>query len=313
MPFKYQDTQAESLVSQYFGNIWSKKMAPVEALTLAAKQVGALEAAGAATQAAQHAALAKVEALNKTSAPVALPPPPVKGIGVPAKLAPSFSLQSGGVYTLLGIGSDCWGTSDNCTYVCAPTTSSVQSFVCRVVAISNVNCPQLSPWAKIGLMARADLSDDTAMVFLAATGGNGLALEERPVGGGQPGNENADGGRSGLMAPQYVTSDPAKPAANYLLQPIWLKLERQGSRWSGYSSLDGKNWTPAGIPAAMEATSAWIGLFACAHNTDFNNKGYVRAAFDHISFHPTATYQVGQSGTPPADGPVPSNWATVTA
>jgi ABC-type glycerol-3-phosphate transport system substrate-binding protein len=312
-PFKYEDAQAEAIVSQYFGDIWTHKMSPQEALSLGAKQVATLEKTGASLQAAQAAALAKVEALNQSTKPVTLPPPPVAGTGVPATVEPSFLVSSQGTYTLLGVGVDVSGTGDACTYACAPTTSSAGTWVCRVVSLANVSCPQLSAWAKVGLMARSDLSNDAAMVFLAVTGGNGISLQERPTVGYVTGGETGDGGRTGLMAASYVTRPPAQPAANYLLQPIWLKLVRQGTIWTAYTSLDGVHWTQAGRPVAVAATSMWIGLFATPQNGAFGGKGYIRATFDHVSFVPTAVYQIGQAGTPPAAGPVPANWATATA
>jgi hypothetical protein len=100
--------------------------------------------------------------------------------------------------------------------------------------------------------------------------------------------------------------------ANYLLKPIWLKLERHGTMWHAFTSWDGVTWTPAGSPTPVEMTSAWIGVFACAHNGDFNGKGYIRATFDNLQgFTPLYVYQIGQSGVPPAAGPVPKNWATL--
>ena len=314
-PFAYQDPQAETIISNYFGKIWTKQMAPQEALSLAAKQVNALEAVGAVAAARAEAALAEVEKMTHATGPVSLPPPPRQGIGVAAAAAPRLAViqRPQGVYTLLGDGLDVWNSSDNCVYACAPVRSSDGGFVCRVTAISNLTCPSLSPWVKVGLMARGDLSDDAAMVFLGVTGGNGVGLEARPVAAVTPGIENGDGGHTGLMAAQYVTSNPAKPAANYLLQPIWLKLDRHGLMWTAYTSLDGRNWTVGGAPQAVEMGSAWIGVFACAHNADFSGKGYIRATFDHLNFTPAGVYQVGQAGVPPTAGVVPAKWATMTA
>ncbi len=314
-PFAYQDPQAETIISNYFGKIWTKQMAPQEALSIATKQVNALEAVGAAAAARAEAALLQVDKMTHATGPVSLPPPPKRGIGVAAVAAPQLAViqRPQGVYTLLGDGLDVWNTSDNCVYACAPVPSSDGTFICRVTAISNLTCPSLSPWVKVGLMARGDLSDDAAMVFLGVTGGNGIALAARPVAAVTPGIENGDGGHTGLMAAQYVTSNPAKPAANYLLQPIWLKLQRQGLMWTAYTSLDGSHWTVGGAPQAVEMGSAWIGVFACAQNGDFNGKGYIRATFDHLNFTPSGVYQVGQAGVPPAAGAVPTNWATMTA
>ena len=60
----------------------------------------------------------------------------------------------------------------------------------------------------------------------------------------------------------------------------------------------------------LRAGSMWIGLAASAHNGDFGGKGYIRAAFDHVSFEPSAAYQIRASGIPPAAGAIPAGWAT---
>jgi hypothetical protein len=158
-------------------------------------------------------------------------------------------------------------------------------------------------------MARGDLSDDAPMANLEVTGANGIAQQPRVVAGITPTNENGSGGRTGLMAPPYVTVSLSRKVSNYLVQPIWLRLVRRGKNWIPYTSLDGVAWTQAGSPEVVDMLGAWVGIFASDQNSDFGNKGYIRAVFDHVSFTPTAFYQVGQSGVPPAAGPVPANWA----
>jgi hypothetical protein len=308
--FQYENEQALVIINDYFGKIWSQQLQPAEALPAAARQVNALEAAGARLQTQVTVQASLVQRLQTATRPVALPPPSVAGAGVAATRAPALMVSSRaqGRYTLLGDGSAISAKSDNCVYACVPTAASVGTFTCRLVAIADVDCPQLSPSSQIGLMARADLSDDAVMVLLAVSGGNGVAWEERPgvgldeiaVGGGGP----------GLLAASAVTGDPAKPAANYLRKPVWLRLQRRQETWAGYTSWDGRTWMPVGAPAVLRAGSMWIGLAVSAHNADFGGKGYIRAAFDNVSFVPSAAYQIGASGVPPAAGAVPAGWAT---
>ncbi len=308
--FQYENEQALVIINDYFGRIWSQQSQPAAALSAAARQVNALEATGARLQTQVTAQASLVQRLQTATRPVALPPPPVAGAGVPATRAPGLMVASHaqGLYTLLGDGSAISAKSDNCLYACAPTSGSVGTFTCRLVAIADVDCPQLSPSSQIGLMARADLSDDAVMLFLAVSGGNGVAWEERPgVGLDEAG---VGGSGPGLLAASAVTANPAKAAPNYLRKPVWLRLQRRQETWAGYTSWDGRTWMPVGAPAVLRAGSMWIGLAASAHNADFGGKGYIRAVFDHVSFVPSAAYQIGASGVPPAAGAVPAGWAT---
>jgi ABC-type glycerol-3-phosphate transport system substrate-binding protein len=313
--FQFADSQAGAIINKYTAMAQARQMTVPQAASEIAKQVNALEATGAVTQAKAYAALLQVEKLNQAKGTVQLPPPPVySGDGNPPHLAPQYAVinKATGTYTLLGDGQDVWGDSDNCVYACTTTNSDQGEWICRVTALSNVNCPNLSPWTKVGLMARGDLGDAAAMVFFAVTGGNGIALQERPLSQGSPGGINGSTAKTGLIGAQYLTLNYMKPAPNYLIRPVWLKLVRSGTIWTGYTSIDGKTWALAGS-TPVEMSSCWIGIFATAHNGDFNNKGYDRATFDHLSFTPTAVYQLGATGIPPAAGPVPANWATAVA
>ena len=98
-----------------------------------------------------------------------------------------------------------------------------------------------------------------------------------------------------------------------MLQPLWLKIQRLGEQWTPYASLDGSHWSAINPPVAVHMGGCWVGVFACAHNGSFGNRGYIRATLDHLNFTPTHFVQVGATGTPPAAGPVPAHWATMKA
>jgi ABC-type glycerol-3-phosphate transport system substrate-binding protein len=317
--FAYDPAQAQAIASNYFGAIWDNKMSVVAALTEANRQLNALETAAAAAAAATARGAAQLQALAHASGPVALAAPAVAGAGVPAAKNPALASSSPttGTWDLLGDGSGLSGTSDNCAFVCTTDTSSEAEYRCRLTWFGNLNCPSLSPWAMAGLMARGDLSDDAPMVAIALTGGNGVALSLRVL---APTRVNqTTGGSPGLLASSALMASTAKGSANQLLRPLYLKLRRQGTTWTAYTSLDGSRWLQAGDPVIVEALGMWVGLFATADNgatvgsVAFGNKGYVRAAFDRLSFQPAAVYQIGQSGIPPAAGPIPATWVPAAA
>ena len=280
-----------------------------QALREAARQVEALVATGAKTEQQHAAAFALLQRIQESTAPLTLSAPAVQGEGVAATRADSLVVRGvrPGTYTVLGDGTALGGTSDNGVYACAATASSVASFTCRLTGLANVNCPQLSPWCKAGLMIRGDLSDDAPMVLLGATGGNGMLLEQRVAPLLDATSANGTGG--GLLTAGQLTSNLKARAGNYLIRAVWLKLRRDGLTLTAYTSADGHTWVQAGPPVVVRAGAAWVGLVAGAHNGDFNGKGYIRAQFDNLSFTAAAVYQIGASGVPPAAGPVPSSWA----
>ena len=310
-PFKYMNSMAVPVLNDNLQRGFLRQQDLTVACRAAATGVNAIETSGEAMQAKAIAGFQALRTFEKANRPVALPPPSVQGSGVAPSLAPRLVVidRRAGVYTLLGDGAGVGSNSDNFVYACAPMINSGDSIICRLVGLANVTCPSISPWAKVGLMARGDLSDNAPMVALLVTGANGVALEGRPLATSGATIINGSGGKSGLMSPQYTTVNVSKVTTNYLIQPLWLKLDRQGVMWTAYTSVDGKSWASAGAPVEVEMEGCWVGIGACGHNADFHDRGYIRAVFDNLNFRPTAFYQVGRSGVPPQAGTLPTNWA----
>jgi multiple sugar transport system substrate-binding protein len=314
--FAYVDEQANAIISNWAAKIWNNQVSVAEGLAEMTRQVNALEAAGKTLVANQNSVLRQIEAV-KPSPTAQYAPPPVQGLGVPPSNGAPYVVASRGVYTLLGDGWDIYETSDNCVFACMPTTASEGTWICRVVAFTNLTCqsggkPTMSVWAKAGLMARADLSDDAAMASPHVTGANQIEWEVRPIAGITP---SSDAGLAPLVNGKPVTlmKPLSAPQANYLIAPVWLKLTRYGTQWTPYASMDGVHWTQLAPPASAEMGGAWVGIFCTAHNGDFGNQGYVRVVIDQLNFTPTRFVQLGDTGVPPAAGPVPKDWATMPA
>ena len=303
--FLYSGNQATTIMSGWWSRIQNRSVSVQEGFRGIAQQINALEAAGvtgANALSKTKSELAKVAKTGKYTTPLR------RGQGNPFTPAPTLMLAHAGAYTMLGDGYDIYLTQDACTFFCLPQTAAEGHWTCRVKVISNLTCPSLSPWAKIGLMARGDLSDDAPMVSVHVTGGNEVEWQERPLAGMTP------GGQSGILPAGFkgpLLKPANQPTPNFLARPVWLRLQRVQGVWSGFVSLDGTKWTPAGKPASIELAGAWVGLMCTAHNADFTSKGYIRAVFDHVSFIPTDKVQLGVNGVPPAAGTVPANWATM--
>jgi len=309
--WKYVNSQAEAAINSVLPLIWNHQMDPAEGYRLITQKVNAVEAAGRTInlvttreEAAEASALASVKVGPSTHYPA----PPVTGVGVPPSDAKDLVVVGpGGTYTLLGDGWDMWSTSDNFVFACLPVTATEGEWSCRVTSVVNLTCPHLSQWAKVGIGAFADLSDDTPCAYPHVTGTHQIEWQYRIIPGLYPAGASGlvPNGVKNLMAPN------TKPAKNYLLAPLWLKISRQGEMWTPWASMDGKNWTQINPPAPVRMAGCWVGIYACAHNGSFGNKGYIRATFDNLNFTPTHFVQVGKTGTPPDAGAVPKNWATM--
>ena len=300
-PFmQYEADAVYALMTTWGQQMWEQSVSIQDGLTKMTSQINALE------QTAKQLATTSSQSAPKGE----YPPPSTSGVGDPyTSGAPYIITSPAGQVTMLGTGYDIFNGEDAGVFYCKAQVHETGNWICRVDDISNVSCPSLSSFAKVGLMARADLSDDCPMVTLHVTGGNGIEWAFRQVTGTSP------GGRDGLV-PSGVTSGLTKPTGtpvpNFLNNPVWLRLERDKYTWTGYASMDGTTWSPMGSPQVLEMEATWVGLVACAHNTSFKDKGYIRAVFDKLNFIPNKMVQLGVTGVAPAGGPVPSNWATLT-
>ncbi len=299
---RYQADVAYQYMNQWGAEIWNQTVSIPEGLQEMTHQVNGLQKTGAAEEAA--AASPHPAGQYATPSRAGAGDPPTDGTPYVAVDATS------GTVTLLGTGWDIYGTQDACVFYCKPSVHEQGSWICRVDAVSNISCPALSIWAKVGLMARGDLSDDAPMVALHVTGSNGIEWETRQMAGLGPTSASGllpTGLKGALMQP--VSSQ----AANFLTQPIWLRMDRDRYTWTAKASLDGQTWTTLGAPEVVQMDGCWIGVMATAHNGDFQDKGYIRATMDKLNFTPTTKVQLGIQGTAPAAGPVPANWATLSA
>ncbi len=301
--FKYQSESAYTIIGTYMQQIVNQTMTPADALPKAADQVNRFEQVMAkeAVTLTTTANLLQQAQASKTA--ISFPKPSPAGIGVPDSTPPTGAItSSGGTWTLVGDGSDVWTTSDNCTFACTAATLSQARYTCRLTSLVNLDCPHLSPWAKVGLMVRQDLSDDAMMLALVASGGNGVFVDIRPRPGSTVAQQNPTSptAKVGLIGAQVLTlpQDPSKPHQNRLAHPIWLRLERENATWTTLTSADGQNWAQAGNPMTLQMASGYVGLFALAHNSDFGGQGRIRATFDSLDFTPTLQVQLGVPGKP---------------
>jgi ABC-type glycerol-3-phosphate transport system substrate-binding protein len=314
--WRFADRGCQSLTVPHMRDLWQRKVDVPTAFAAMDREINALLAQAAAAARDQARAAAAIAAVVPGPGNP-YPPPARSGAGLPAAPADPYVVhdQAAGAWTLLGVGDDVGAAADSCTFAALAVPDSVGEWTCRVRAVANVSCarsgqPVVSPWLKVGLMARADLSDDAPFVSIHLTGDHGLEVQTRAIPGVAPSAMSGLGLRDARGQRATLTAPPGAPTPNYLLAPVWLRMRRQGRTWTLWASLDGKSWQRMGPPQSCKGMGgAWIGLVCCAHNADFDDRGYIRAVFDNLSFTPAEAVIVGVIGVPPAGGPVPADWA----
>lgn len=299
--FQFADGPSARAINRYCSPAQAGTVSVAAAALQAAAAVNALQAAAAGARQRSATALQQVEQAAAGTPGTRLPP--VGGSGRPPTPAGAWikAGTSPGAVLLLGDGDSIGGMADTCVFAGGATSATTAEYTCRVAQLANLTCPTLSPAATAGLMVRGNLGDGAAMLALAVTAQGGVVLEVRPVATGTSVTLPAAASALGLGSPTAV------PAGGF--RPTWLKLRRSGTTWTGLISLDGRTWRPAGSPITVAMAGVWAGVYVCANNGGFGDRGYVRGGFDQTAgFTPSAVYQVGQAGIPPEAGVVPAEW-----
>ena len=298
--YRYSDASVRHAIAPQFTSLFQHKKTVPLAFQQAAKTADAIEAAAVTTShtlaTLEHV---KVSSTSRYSAPATV----IRGAGA-APVASHYGLYNpvAKTWTLLGDGA-VHATSDTAVFACVPATKTEESWVARIRMISNLSCPHLSQWSVVGLMMREALSPEAPMITCGVMGPWNMQWQYRA----QPNTAPASSMQIKPPGVTHLLKTNTKHHANYVTRPIWVKLSRIGLKWIGHVSLDGSSWTIVGAQTAPIA-GAWVGIFASANNSSFGNKGYTRAVFDRVSFHPNRVVQIGKTGAPPGAGAVLKHW-----
>jgi len=160
--------------------------------------------------------------------------------GYPA-LATTAVAETGGKMSLTGAGADIWNNSDEFTYAYKTLTGD-GSLIARVTS----NGTGTNTWAKGGVMIRDTVNGGSkhAMMVMTGSGGNGASFQYRATTNGTSGNADS----TSVVAPPY-----------------WVKIDRQGSTFTGYISADGKTWSLVGQTVIEMADPVLIGIAVTSH------------------------------------------------
>jgi len=158
-----------------------------------------------------------------------------------AALTTTAVTETGGKMTLTGAGADIWNNSDEFTYAYKTLTGD-GSLIARVVS----NGTGTNTWAKGGVMIRDTVNGGSkhAMMVITGGGGNGASFQYRSTTDGASGNSDS----AAVIAPPY-----------------WVRIERVGGTFTGYTSTDGKTWSLVGQTVIEMTDPVLIGLCVTSH------------------------------------------------
>jgi regulation of enolase protein 1 (concanavalin A-like superfamily) len=210
-------------------------------------------------------------------------PPPPANPSLPAPwadgdigsggLAGSASFD-GSTFTVAGSGNDIWFNADGLHYVYQPLAGD-GTIVAKVNGLSS----DTNGWAKAGVMMRDSLAAGAKEASMTVSATNGSVFIFRTATAG--------------------ASDGAFAAG---AAPLWVKLIRSGSLFTGYQSSDGNTWTQIGSQSISMGSTIYVGLAV----TSKNNAALNTATFSNVSI----TTSGGTTSTLSAKTTTTANFST---
>ena len=201
-----------------------------------------------------------------------------RDIGILARGGFAAYEPADGTFTVGGGGDNIAGTSDEFRYV-YQTLNGDSTIVARVASVERTNAS-----SKAGVMIRQSLDDDSAHAAMLATPERGTLLRWRETTGGSTDSSSR-------------TDDD--------FEPVWLKLERAGDTLSGFTSLDGVDWSLAETATIAMDTTVFVGLAVTASSNSKVNA----SSFDSV----TISGDLGLPEPTPGTLPAPTGVAAVAA
>ncbi len=141
--------------------------------------------------------------------------------------APASFRQSGGQTAIQGAGADVYSTNDDYSAVYQHGVVGSQATVTTEV----VGQDDMTGYAKGGIMIRNDIAG-------SGSSPEGVILYESPSAGIQMEWDDNDG--------YFVNSDTPGNGSIMRSLPVWLRLVRNGTLYTGFYSTDGNNWLTVG-------------------------------------------------------------------
>ena len=221
------------------------------------------------------------ESLPSTEVSVAMPggapPSPWLHTDIGSVAFPGSVMYCGGQFTILGSGTDIWGTADAFQFAYVYVTNCVTCDIRALVA----GVEDTANNAKAAVMIRESLAANSTHALVDVEPAAGLEFLSRTNTGG-------------------ITSATSITGA----APKWVRLTRTNNFFLGYWGTDGKTWTLLSAAIITMSNAAYVGLAVCAHNnSELNTSVFedVTAGFLPVITAPTLapisnqTVNVGQT------------------
>jgi len=179
--------------------------------------------------------------------------------------AGSVALDTQGDLTIEGSGNDIWGTADGFHY--AFQTLKGDGQITAHIASQEAT----APWAKAGVMIRADATSNAPHVMMALTPEHSAAFLWRAMKGGVT----------------YRVSGATKAVV-----PYWVRLVRVGNTFTGYISSDNKTYSRINSVTIPMGKNVYIGMAVTAHT----NARLSKSVFDTIDIDRADVSHGGSGG-----------------
>ncbi|MCW2933262.1 MAG: glycoside hydrolase clan [Actinomycetia bacterium] len=194
---------------------------------------------------------AKQTSVNLSAAQTVTDSPPVQApyqTYSSATDAPAVFGQLGQEFGISGAGADLYSGTDAYSSIYQPGAVGDSATVETEVTSQQ----DMAGYAKAGIIVRNDMTG-------SGTTPEGVTLFESPSGGIQL-QWDSNGG-------EYINSVTPANGTNPALLPVWLKLVRNGSAYTGYYSFNGSDWLTVGTATVQgQAATQDAGMFVTSHN-----------------------------------------------
>ncbi len=162
------------------------------------------------------------------------------------------AVATGGVYTLTASGADISNTADEFHFATTSWSGNGQ-IIARIDGLSAAD-----PDAKAGVMFRDFLDPASRSALMSLTVGGQAEFNSRTAFAG-------------------LTTAALQPGT--VAAPIWIKIIRAGSLFTGFTSNDGVQWTLVGSAIIPMNNTVLVGLAACSHD----DTAVATATFDQVN------------------------------
>lgn len=183
-------------------------------------------------------------------------------------------------FTVNGGGNDIGQQNDSFHFLYCPAGSTNIVFTARLAARKNASGAD-----KVGIMIRETTASNSRHVYL------NIDMREKMV--RFPFRPNSGGG----------TDYTQGTVTNGNSVPIWFRLERSGSLFTGYMSLNGTEWEKVGSATISMPQNVLVGMAVCSRNAILNTSSFDNVLIEAeqtISFPDFELKRVGDPDFDPA-------------